>query len=159
MAGTARASVTLTTTLDLPTIARRLNDAELKILREGGDRIVRKIKARWVGWKYENAPPDKRGRSRAGWKRTVTSNTDPITLTIYDDAKSYYGDEFYVSFVKRRAGARPEAELAFEDVLAQDIPVLQAALAAAMLAAINEPAPPRRVRANKASAKVTETFT
>ena len=155
---TDRFAVSLTSTLDLPALARRLNAAELKILREGGDRIVRKIKARWVGWKYESAPKDKRGRSRAGWKRTLTSNTDPITLTISDDARDYYKGNPYVQHVARSKGATPEYVLAFEDVLSTDVPVLRDALTTAILAATNDPAPPRRVRANKASETVTATL-
>lgn len=154
-----RFAVSMTSTLDLPALARRLNASELKILREGGDKIVRKIKARWVGWKYESAPKDKRGRSRAGWKRTLTSNTDPITLSIFDDARSYYGDKPYVQYVARSKGATPEYVLAFEDVLSADVPALRDALTAAILAAMNEPAPARRVRANKASETVTATLT
>jgi hypothetical protein len=154
-----RFAVSMTSTLDLPELQRRLNAAELKILRDGGDQLVRKIKARWVGWKYESAPKDKRGRSRAGWKRTLTSNTDPITLTVYDDARSYYGDKAYVQYVARSKGATPEYVLAFEDALTTDIPALRDALTAAIVAAMNDPAPPRRVRANKASDTVTATLT
>ena len=149
----------MTTSLDLPALARRLNAAELKIMRDGGDKIVKRIKGKWVGWKYESAPKDKRGRSRAGWRRTLTSNTDPITLTVYNDARSYYGEDPYVEHVARSKGATPEYEIAFEDVLTNEVPGLRSTLIAAIVAAMNEPAPPRRVRANKASETVSATFT
>lgn len=145
----------LTSTLDLPALERRLNAAELAIMRKGGDAIVRKIKARWVGWRYESAPPSKRGRSRAGWKRTLTSNTDPVTLTVSNAARDYYKGRPYVSEVRRSKGATPEYVLVFADVESVDIPALRAALTTAILAAMNEPSPPRRVRANKASKTVT----
>lgn len=154
-----RFAVSMTSTLDLPELARRLSAAELKILRTGGDEIVRKIKGRWVGWKYESAPRDKRGRSRAGWKRTLTSNTDPITLTVFNDARDYYKGDPYVEHVARSKGATPEYVIAFEDVLSSDVPALRDALTAAILAAMNEPAPARRVRANKASETVSATLT
>lgn len=153
-----RFAVSMTSTLDLPELARRLSAAELKILRTGGDQIVRKIKAGWTGWKYESAPADKRGRSRAGWKRTLTSNTDPITLTIFNDARDYYGGKPYVEHVARSKGATPEYVIAFEDVLSSDVPALRDALTSAILAAMNEPAPARRVRANKASETVSATL-
>jgi hypothetical protein len=159
MADKARFAVSLTSTLDLPELARRLSAAELKILRDGGDSIVKKIKGRWVGWKYESAPKDKRGRSRAGWKRTLTSNTDPITLTISNDARDYYKGDPYVEHVARKKGDTPEYVLAFEDVLSNDIPKLRDALTAAILAAMNEPAPARRVRPNRESETVSATLT
>lgn len=152
-------AVTMTSTLDLPTIMRRLNAAELKIIREGGDRIVRKIKARWIGWRYESAPKDKRGRSRAGWRRTLTSNTEPVTLTIHNGALDYYRSKPYVQYVARRQGATPEYALAFADVKSVEVPALRAALTTAILGALNEPGNPRRVRANKASDTVTRTLT
>lgn len=152
-------AATMTSTLDLPALERRLNAAELTIMRKGGDAIVRRIKARWVGWRYESAPPDKRGRSRAGWKRTLTSNTDPVTLTVSNDARSYYSGSPYVRHVARSKGATPEYVLAFADVQSVDIPALRAALTAAIVGAMNEPAPPRRVRANRASTTTTATLT
>lgn len=151
-------AVSMTSTLDLPALTRRLNEVELKIIRDAGDRIVRKIKARWVGWRYESAPKDKRGRSRAGWKRTFTSNTEQVTLTIRNDAGDYYKGKPYVLHVARRKGATPEYALAFDDTKTIEVPALRTALTAAIVGALNEPAAPRRVRANKASETVTRTL-
>ena len=151
-------AVTMTSTLDLPALLRRLNEAELKIIRQAGDRIVRKIKANWVGWRYESAPKDKRGRSRAGWRRTLTSNTEPVTLTIHNGALDYYKSRPYVQYVARRKGATPEYVLAFADVTSIEVPALRAALTTAILGAMNEPGNPRRVRANRASDTVTRTL-
>ncbi len=151
-------TVTMTYTLDVPAITRRLRKDEREILTNYADEAVVAIKAKWTGWKYVGRDPQSVGRSRAGWKRKVSA-TQPFSLQILNEARGYYNGKPYVAYVARSKGAKPEWEVVMEDIIEPSVPRVEAQLRDAILANLSEPGQPVTVRPNRASAVVRATFT
>lgn len=150
--------VTMTYTLDVPAITRRLRNDERQILTTYADEAVGAIKAKWTGWKYVGRNPQSVGRSRAGWKRKISATT-PFTLQILNDARGYYNGKPYVAYVARSKGATPEWLVVMQDIIEPTVPGLESKLRDAIVANLSEPGKPVTVRQNRASAVVRATFT
>jgi hypothetical protein len=159
MANGCKISVT-TTAANAPALQRRLNQTELQLLRNSAANLVKDIKDHWVGWRYAGTPVTERGRSRAGWKYRVTSNTEPVTITILNEAVDYrHNRTYYVEHIRRSSGSGIEWQVQIRRLEVAFIPQIYANLTAAIQAAINTPGIPRVIRPAKAGRTVRATLT
>ena len=154
-------SVEVTSTLDVPAIMRRLFPAELKVLRTHAGQIVREIKAKWTGWKYVGRSLASVGRSRAAWRSKVQSTEHPFSFTIENEARSYYGNKPYASFVARSKGAEPEHVKVYKWLVFERMAQVERDLTDAILTSIAEGAkgPPKRLNTSTPGPRRSSTFT
>ena len=154
-------SVEITTTLDVPAIARRLFPAEVKVLRTHGAQIVREIKAKWRGWKYIGRSLATVGRSREAWKSKVQGTKHPFSLTIENEARSYYGNKPYSAYVARSAGAELEHIKVFKWLVFERMVRVEQDLSAAILKSIADgtTGPPKKINPSTPGPRRSSTFT
>ena len=153
-------SVEITTTLDVPAIARRLFPAELKVLRTHAAQIVREIKAKWTGWKYLGRNLASVGRSRAAWRSKVQGTEHPFSFTIENEARSYYGNKPYSAYVARSKGAEPEHVKVFKWLVFERMVKVERDLTDAILKSIADGAkgPPKKLNTSTPGARRSATF-
>lgn len=157
MANSCRISAT--STLNVPVLARRLNQVEIQIVQQGAEDMVQDIKRAWVGWRYAGVPLTTRGRSRAGWKWQFTSNTQPPEVLIRNDAQDYQrGSTYYVEFIHRSGSPNPEWDIQIRRVQQAHLPGLLQRLTAAVQAAINQPGIPAQIRPQRPGQVVRRTI-
>ena len=138
-----RRSVSTEITTSLPE-AIPLRDAELEVLFEFEAIIREEFRAAWVGWKYEGRSPSApRLVSHDAWTSYVETTGERPAIAITNRATTKKG-EFYAAHVARSKGARPEWEVIDDDVEANIVPDLAAALGAAFAAAYVAPGKRRR---------------
>lgn len=140
--------VTVTSTVDLGDLGRRLADAERAVLVKYESAIMAMIKKRWRGWRYDGRP---RGApvnvSLAAWQsRIETTEGGRPRLFIENRARSYDTGDPYVSFVHKAGTVTPEVQLIRDELAASWVPRLRRDLAAAILAATTRPTGRKRLR-------------
>ena len=144
--------------LDLSDLDRPLEQAELRVLQDYREKILKLIRHRWTGWKYAGRTPASIGRSLAGWKGHEQSTEGIREIVIENEATGYYSGKPYVEFVRRSKGRTPEAEALAEIIGKQITPLLVTALLDAILDTIESDGPPKKVRENKSSTYSTMTL-
>lgn len=138
--------MTVSMSLDVPAIEGMLARDELAILKRHQVEIVKEIKAKWTGWKYEGRSPESVGRSRAAWKGRVQGTRPPFELVISNMARGYYSDKPYTAFVRRRMGAEPEHVIIYKWLVFERLPRLERELAEAITRNIGTPRPMKALR-------------
>ena len=156
----AMMSVEITTTLDVPAVARRLFASEAKVLRTHATAIVREIKAKWTGWKYLGRNLASVGRSRAAWKSRVQATEHPFALVIENEARGYYTDAPYTTFVARSKGAEPEHIKVFKWLVFERMVKVERDLTDAILKSIADGAkgPPKKLNLSTAGPRRSASF-
>ena len=144
--------------LDLSDLDRPLEDAELVVLKEYREKILKFIRQQWTGWKYAGRTRESKGRSLAGWKGHEQSTEGFREVVIENEATGYYSGKPYVEFVRRSKGRTPEAEALAEIIGKQITPLLVTSLLNAILETIDSGGPPKKVRENKSSTYSTMTL-
>jgi hypothetical protein len=144
--------------LDLSDLDRPLEAAELVVLKEYREKILKFIRQQWTGWKYVGRTRESKGRSLAGWKGHEQSTEGIREIVIENEATGYYSGKAYVEFVRRSKGRTPEAEVLAEIIGKQITPLLVTSLLDAILETIESDGPPKKVRENKSSTYSTMTL-
>jgi hypothetical protein len=138
--------------VDLSDLERALTDAESKVMQKHRAKMVSAIKDQmWRGWKYKGRDPDSTGRSRRAWKGYEQTTEGTRSIIIENEARGFYSGKGYAAYVKRRKGAKPEAEIVLENLLQLHLPDLIEELTAEIDHSLNTESPPKRVRKNKTS--------
>ena len=145
------ASVEITVSFDGTDLARILSDVEAEVMREHRVLMVKAIKDQWVGWKYKGRNLETVGRSQKGWHAEEQTTEGMRTIVFKNDARGFYSGKPYVKHVARSKAARPEWEIARENLLDSNVPAFVADLEAAIADAIDTPGPAKKVRKNKSS--------
>ena len=144
----AGASISATTTIDFGDLGRRLADAERKILRQYGAKIVKGIRDDWQGWDYtgrrKGAP---RNVSRKAWRWTVETAEGKAVLLIQNEAKDWRtGTKSYVAYVHRAGDATPEFEHIVGDIETSILPDMVRDLAEEVARNIGAPKQRKKLR-------------
>ena len=156
----AGASISATTTIDFGDLGRRLADAERKILRQYGAKIVKGIRDDWQGFDYKGrrkgAP---RNVSRKAWRWTVETAEGKAVLLIQNEAKDWRtGTKSYVAYVHRAGDKTPEFEHIAEDIQAETIPDMVRDLAAEVARDIGAPKVRKALRGRGGGSTVRKTL-
>jgi len=144
------AAVDIAIGLDLSDLDRPLEKAELAVLKKYKETILKGIRSKWTGWRYEGRNLATVGRSLGGWKGKEQSVSGIREIVISNDATGYYSGKPYVAYVRRSAGKEPEAEIIAEFIGTKIVPLLVSDLLDAILSTISD-APPKQVRENRQS--------
>lgn len=159
MAGPVTADVEATTTLDVPSLVRRLDGVVLKVLQGGRRKLLDDARKNWRGWKYEGRPVSKRNISINAWAGEVQGTEHPYSLTIRNEARGVYSGKPYVAHVHRAGVTDKAADVLFESWRNGLIPELETLMTRAVLDELGKPGPVKKRRANKVSATTRLTLT
>lgn len=157
----ARASVTMTTSLDVGDLMRRLTDAERKVIVGHATIILKAIKKRWRGWEYDGRPKGAPVNvSLKAWQSTIQSTENPFRVEIANEARAYKAlgggaysvpapggpGDGYSAYVHRSGDSTPEVEYIAEEIRTKYAPAMKADLIAAIKATLDAPAQRKKLR-------------
>ncbi len=151
MSAVVAANVEASWTLDVPNLQRRMDGAVLRVLKGSMSAMLRDVRKKWRGWVYKGRPTNKRNVSLDAWTGTIQATEAPYSFTIGNAARAVYTGKPYVNLVHRAGSSEFEVDVVFAALAEDQVPKLQAALTAAILAELGKPGAVKRRRLNKAS--------
>lgn len=147
-----KAGVTVTSTVDIGDLARRLTDAERKVFVRWEKRILDRIKLEWRGWQYkgrrDGAPVNV---SLSTWTSRVQT-TDGAVLIV----ENLIG---YAGYVHRAGDTTLVVKTLTDEITAQDVPKMTADLKAEILKSLNTPKRRRKIAGGRSVATEDTTLT
>lgn len=149
-----KASVTITSTVDLASAAGQLLDDERRVMQAHEKKILDAVKAQWTGWVYAGRPPGApRLVSHDAWRTTLQTTKPPYTMTLTNTARTAKG-ELYAGFVHRAGTTTLEASQVVQPMIEQTYwPALVIDLDAAIKANLGKPRRAKQIRGGERAVK------
>lgn len=163
----ARADIAMVSTIDVPEMLRRLDDAERKVLTRHAKIVLKFVRAKWKGWDYTGRP--KRAPinvSQKAWTSTVQTTETPFRLELRNQARAYEAlgegayrvpspggaGEGYTAHVHRAGTTRLEMDVLAEAIRTEHLPTIKADLLAAIKGALGK-VPTKKLRRGAAGSR------
>ena len=120
-------NIAVSSTVNLADLDRRLLEAQRRVLKRWEKKLLKRIKGRWVNWKYagrpENAPINV---SLQAWKSRIELDPEGRpTLVILNEARDYRYGKPYVAHVHRAGRTTPEVDVIGDDIDASVVPAMR----------------------------------
>jgi hypothetical protein len=132
-------------------IGDRLPAAAIAKIRKGTTELLKAVRRRWVGWKYEGRSLKTVGRSRAGWKTNLQLTEAPYTMTLSNEATDYYTGQVYPAYVARKKGAVPEHLIVYDRDFLPACETIAASIVEEVAKALPTKAKAPKIRRNRES--------
>lgn len=146
-----RAGVTMSSTVDIGDIARRLNDAERRVFVRWERKILDRIKRKWRNWEYKGRPDGAPVNvSLSTWTSRVQTTTGAV-LTV-ENLIGYAGYVHRAGLPSIAAGGKGVVGELVDEINANDVPKMTADLRAEVLRNIATPRRRRQVAGGRSPA-------